>query len=255
MDLVKLKWEVPKGEDGAHLAAISDIHKGNRFHDEKTWVINRDWLYDHKEQYILLLGDLIECSSKHTLGLEDQVMEVDEQIDLIEKDLLPFAEEGRIIGLIIGNHEERAKKHASIDVMRTIAKYLNVPYFGAAQVLYTRVRNEGKKRGQNYVIYAKHGSSFARQAGGKINAVMRMRDIVKADLYLHAHMHDLMHEVQDVYEVDRGSMRLHRKHFVVTGGYLKYGGYVEKKGYAPTGPSGSARIKFHSDEHRITVKI
>jgi len=255
MELKKLKWKVPKGENGAHLAAIGDIHLGNRFHDDKPYKINMNWLLKHKEYKIITMGDLCECSGRHTLGLEDQIMEVDDQIDQIESDLQPFADEGRIIGMIRGNHERRTMKHASVDVTKQIAKYLNVPYLELSHLLYIRVVNEGKKRGQNYSIYLKHGKSFARTPGGRINAVMRMGLIVEADLYLHAHLHDLIHEIQDIYSIDRGNKQLKRRHYVVTGSYMKYGGYAEEAGYPPAGPSGSARVKFHSDEHRITVKI
>lgn len=256
MDLVKCKWEVPKEDNGGHLCAIGDLHIGNRFHDEESYRKNLKWLYEHKEYQILTMGDLCECSSKHTLGLEDQVIEVDDQIEMIEKDLDMFADEGRIIGMLRGNHEKRAIKHASVDVTRVIAKYLNVPYFGSAQSFYINVINEDARRGQNYIIYAKHGKSGARTPGGRINAVMRMGLIINnADLYLHAHIHDLLHEIQNPYEVHSGNIRRLRKNYVVTGSYLLYGGYAEEEGYPPTGPSGSARIKFHTDEHRVTVKI
>lgn len=256
MDLKTLKWTVPKGENGAHLCAIGDIHLGNRYHDEKQYRINLKWLYKHKEYHIITMGDLIECSSKHTLGLPDQVMEVDDQVEQIEEDLLPFAKEGRLIGMIRGNHEVRALRHAAIDVTRSIAKYLDVHYCGIGQILYINVIGEDSRRGQNYIVYAKHGRSNARTHGGRINAIMRMGNIVdNADLYLHAHMHDLLHEIANPYEVDRGNLRKKRKHYVVTGSYLEYGGYAEDAGFPPTGPSGSARIKFHSDENRITVKI
>ena len=255
MKLKKIKWIIPKEDDGGNLAAVGDVHRGNRFHDNEPYEKNLAWLKDHKEYKIITMGDLCECSGRHTLGLEDQVIEVDDQIEMIEKDLLPFAEEGRLIGMIRGNHERRTTKHASVDVTRGIAKYLGVPYFGLSQLLYISVMNDGKKRGQNYVVYAKHGKSGARTAGGRINAVMRMGLIVNADLYLHAHLHTLMHEIQNTYEVDRGNTLLKRKHYVITGSYMTYGGYAEEAGYAPAGPSGSARIKFHSDGKRIRVKI
>jgi len=255
MKLYKLKWTVPKGEDGDHLTAIGDVHKGNRYHDQDPYKINMEWLYKHKEQKILTMGDLIECSTKNSVGLYDQIMPVQDQMEEIIKEFQPFADEGRLIGMIQGNHENRALKDASIDVTRTIANYFGVRYLGTSGTFYIKVKNEGSHRGQNYVIYARHGKSGARTAGGRINAILRMRDIVRADLYLQGHVHTLDHNVMDIIEIDRGTLRLRRRHFVITGSYMKYGGYVEEAGYPPAGPSGSARIKFHSDEHRITVKI
>ena len=255
MKLHKLKWSIPKDQDGDNLCAFSDSHKGNRYHDAENYKINLNWLYKHKEYKVITLGDLIECSTKHSVGLNDQIMSVDDQIDEIIGDFEPLAEEGRLIGMIQGNHERRALKEASVDVTKRIANQLNVPYMGVGAVLYVKVRNANMVRGQNYVVYAVHGNSSARTSGGRINAVMRMGNIVNADLYLHAHLHCLDHEVQDIHEVVRGKLRLKRKHYVITGSYLTYGGYVEEKGYAPAGPSGSARVKFHTDEHRITVKI
>jgi len=255
MDLIKLKWTVPKSSDGADLAVISDIHLGNRFHDHKSYRKNLEWLYEHKEYKILTTGDLIECSSKHTMGLPDQIISVEDQIESIIRDLEPLAKEKRIIGMIQGNHEERAINNSGVNITRDIARYLEVANLGISSIFYIRVKEAGSRRGQHYTMYAKHGSSFARRVGGKVNAMMNMSKTAHVDLYLYAHLHDLLHEVSDIYEVDRGSLRLKRKHYVMTGGYLLHGGYVEKKGYAPSGPSGSARIKFHTYEHRIAVKI
>ena len=47
MELKKLKWVVPKEENGDHLCAIGDVHLGNRFHDDVVYKVNLDWLYKH----------------------------------------------------------------------------------------------------------------------------------------------------------------------------------------------------------------
>ena len=156
----------------------------------------------------------------------------------------------------MGNHEKRALKDGAINVNHRISRELKVRDLGVGALFYFQVKKDDAKRGQNYVVYAKHGTSGATTAGGKINAIMRMRDVVKADLYLHGHVHSLQHHSQEIYRVDRGNLVLDKKHYVLTGSYLKYwGSYGEEKSYPPSGTSGSPKIKFHANMNRISVSL
>lgn len=254
--VIKIPIRVEKSEDSGKMMAFGDTHIGNRHHDKKVYEIYLKWLYDHPEFKVITMGDLVECAGKNSVGLIDQVIPVMDQINQITNDLEPIAKEGRLIGMLTGNHEKRALKDSSIDVTGMIAKELKVRNFGVGALTYLSVKKDDAKRGQNYVIYAKHGTSAASTAGGKVNAVRRMRDVVVADLYLHGHVHSLDHNTQEIYRVDRGNLVLDKRHYVLTGSYLKYwGSYGEEKGYPPSGTSGSPKIKFHANINRISVSL
>ena len=255
-EVITLPIRVEKSEDSGKMMAIGDPHIGNRYHDKKMYGLFMKWLYENKDYQVITMGDLIECANKNSVGLMDQVMTVDDQIDQIIEDFGPIADEGRMIGMLIGNHEKRALKQAGIDVTHRIARELKVRDLGVGALLYLQVKKDDAKRGQNYVVYAKHGTSAASTPGGKLNAIFRMRDVVKADLYLHGHVHALDQHKQEVYRVDRGNLILDKKHYVLTGSYLTYwGSYGEEKGYPPSGTSGSPKIKFHANMNRISVSL
>jgi len=163
----------------------------------------------------------------------------------------------KILGLLEGNHELRAYEQASVNVTHRISRELNIRNLGVGAVFYIHVNNEGTSRGQNYGMYVQHGASGARTAGGKLNAVVRMREIIaNLDLYMMGHLHTLDHHTAEPFVMDRGILRLLTQHFVITGSYMKYtGSYAQRKGYPPAGKLGSARIGFHTDEHLVSVKI
>ena len=255
-EVLKLPMRVERSEDSAKMLAIGDSHIGNRYHDKLMYNRFMDWIYKNKDYQIITMGDLIECANKSSVGLMDQVMTVDDQIDQIVEDFGPIADEGRMIGMLIGNHEKRALKQAGIDVTHRISRELKVRDLGVGALLYLQVKKDDAKRGQNYVVYAKHGTSGASSVGGKLNAVYRMRDVVYADLYLHAHVHTLDQHKREIYRIDRGNLVSDKQHFVLTGSYLTYwGSYGEEKGYPPSGTSGSPKIKFHANMNRISVSL
>ena len=255
-EIIKLNFEVPEQRKFMRIMAIGDVHYGNRYHDKNMFQGFIKQALKDEDMHILTMGDLIECANRNSVGLQDQVIPVMEQIEDITKILEPFADKGRIIGLLQGNHEDRAMKAAGIDVSRMLATSLDTKYLGNGTILYISIKNENSRRGQNYTIYGLHGSSAARTAGGKINACMRLRDVVDADLYLHGHVHSLDHHTEELFVVDRGNLQFKKKHYVLTGSYLKYwGSYAQGKAYPPSGTSGSPKIKLHGDMKRISVVI
>jgi len=52
--------------------------------------------------------------------------------------------------------------------------------------------------------------------------------------------------------VHNGSVVEHKKHLLITGSYLKYGGYAKTFGLPPS-KLGSPKVKFMSDHHDISV--
>lgn len=257
LDVINKERILPRDSNKFPLCGIGDIHKGHKYHDEQPYKRNLKWLKDNKEWELVLMGDLIECASKHSKGLSDQIMTVDDQIDGIIEDFGEIADEGRIWGIIQGNHELRALENAGIDASYRIARELNIEYLGTGISIYLHVLNEDTHRGQNYNIYIQHGASAATTPAGKLNALMKMDNIVKeCDLYMMGHLHTLEHHIESPFIIDRGNPRILDQHYVICGSYLTYyGSYAHRKGYPPSGTSGSAKIYFHTDKHKITVKL
>lgn len=239
-----------KFQENGYIMPFSDSHIGNLNHNKLMYKYFLGWLYENKKYFVYTGGDMIECASKNSVGLEEQIMDVDDQIEQVIKDLYPIAEEGRLIGMIRGNHENRARKFAGVDVTKHMARELNTKYLGIA---FNMDIKAGKK---TYTVYATHGNSRATTKPGKLNACYKLKDIYDVDLYCMSHLHELDASKLTIYRHYRGKVLPFIKHFLLTGHYLGYlDSYGEEKCYAPPGAIGSAKIKFHSEFNRISIKI
>lgn len=243
---VKLnQTELPVNEKGyAPLLFFSDLHLGHPQCNIDKAKEMLDWAL-RENCSIILLGDLIECSLRDSVGdgVYQQKLNPQDQIDEIVLLLKPLAKNGLIIGLHSGNHCMRVQKATSIDPARLMAQQLGVPYMGYAGWYTIKV---GK---QHYNIYATHGASGATMAYTKLNAAIKMSFFLNADILAYAHVHDLATTTRIIQEVDwrKGKVVEHKQYVVITGSYLDWaGGYAEMKGYSIC-KIGSPKAKLRGD--------
>ena len=138
-------------------------------------------------------------------------------------------------------------RRAGLDPVKHIANDLGVEYVGyyVNKPIRVNVRNE------KYTIYSNHGASSSSTPGGKLNAIMKPRDIADADLYLMGHMHDTMYYRQQIITAT-GPRRI--KHYLLCGHYVDYGGYAQIKNYT-IGWGGTPEITLSGSEHNIKVNF
>lgn len=202
---------------------------------------------------LLGMGDMIEYATRYSVGsgVYEQVLSPQEQIDEMIEWLKPLAKAGLIIGLLMGNHENRAMKDSGVDLTKMMCDVLSVPYLGYSCYQHLRV---GK---QTYTVYSTHGSSNATTPAGKINAAIRASSHADVDLVLYGHTHglDTSAIVRESIDKRNKSIVVKDKRVVLTGSYLEYrGSYGEMMGYQPL-KTGSPLIIFSADEHQIRVNI
>jgi len=236
----------------ALLTCIGDIHAGHECHENKEAkeFFNKimDWTLENKV-WVFGMGDYIEAGTKESWGTFTQKKFASEQLrDMIEA-FKPITKEGRLIGMLEGNHERRIRNLTGFDVTDTMCVMLNVPYFRAGKLVEITVKN-GKKE-QKYPFYISHGGTSAITTAGKINAIKRMSTIAPfAEIYCMAHTHTLLHSVDDGYD---NTGNLIPKHYILTGSFMvHWNSYAQEKGYAPN-RMGSPKIKLHVNEHRVSV--
>ncbi|MHA1795240.1 MAG: metallophosphoesterase [Promethearchaeota archaeon] len=251
--IINIEVVLPDEYDELIIAPIGDIHYGARNCDVELFEYILKWCEESENVMVFLMGDLIEASNIHSVGMEDQILDVNDQVNYIISKFQKLAREKKIIGVVQGNHEKRILKHANYDITKMIAEILDIPYARKGTFIQVKVRNESQKKSQIYVLYAIHGGSGSYTVGGKINAVMRLQKAVEAEVYMMGHVHELLHVKIPRETVDRGRVKQLMTHFVLTGGFLKYwGSYAQERGYAPTS-RGSPKIKLHIKEHRVSV--
>lgn len=229
------------------------MHRGNRYFDEPLWNLYYEGTKNHegfktdKNQYVLSIGDLMETALKDSLGVQDQSEWIEDQYLWIKEQLQPIKEDNRLIALLEGNHEKRATRNWFRST-RLLSKELEVPYAeGLVVINITLCKGDITRK---YKICAVHGAGSARTKGGKVNSIMKMRDIVgDADVYVMGHLHDKIAIVDPIYINGVPKERL----FGMTGAYLTYGGYVEEKLYSPPA-RGSLKVKLHFDIDRVSAR-
>jgi len=252
---------VPKGYNSNELIVISDVHWGSPECDEEFFQEVLDWGLEEKNRFFIGLGDMCELATERKKGLLHQKYSPDVQRDDMVDLLRPLANRRRLIGLHRGNHEKRYLDLNGDDVTRSMARRLNVKYFGGAstQIFNVGQCNSYKDKWQAYSAHMIHGRTGSRYIRTKMHACQKLQEIVKnADMYIMAHTHSLAHIPIQAYEIDKyyQTKKFTETHFILTGGYLLYDeSYAEEAGLPPVGKSGSPNIKLHGDKYRISVKL
>lgn len=253
MKIINFEIEIPQYKTATEIDIVGDIHRGNRYHDELLWNLyyvgstGHEGFKTDSNGYVICTGDLMETALKESLGVQDQSEWIEDQYLWIKEQLQPIRDDNRLICLVEGNHEKRASRNW-FRTTRLLSKELDVPYAEGVIVVNVILKKGSKER--RYKICACHGYGSARTKGGKMNSIMRMRDIVSdADVYVMGHLHDKIAISVPILVGNEFKERL----FGMTGAFLKYGGYSEEKLYSPPA-RGSLKLKLHFDIDRVSAR-
>ncbi len=251
-DLRPILHQVKFDTDKLTLALIGDEHLGSRYCKEDDLKYILDWCLK-KGIYVIGMGDHIEAATRNSVGagIYEQNEIIDQQIEHMVENYKPLADEGLLLGIHRGNHEARVWQSSGVDITKFMAKQLGVQSFGIGKLHKLKVGRE------TYMLYTTHGSSGARMPHTKIQACLRLSDMVEAEIYAHAHLHQLSHHVRNYYRknVKKGTVEEGQKHFLLTGSYLSHwGSYAHQANLEPA-RIGSPKIKLHGDKHQIRVSL
>lgn len=234
------------------LLPLSDVHLGSPECNEELFMNNMNWAYENKNVYLILEGDLLESSTRGSVGagVYEQKSNAGSQMERMLSILKPFTDEKRILGLTNGNHEDRIYKMSGVDISRVMASELNVPYFRNGGFFKVKV---GKN---NYSMYFTHGSSGAVLPWTKIKKTLDLARFINVDLYGMGHVHESQVHTQQYLSIDNRSNQVVKedRYFVLTGHYLNWEGYAQAKSLVPS-KQGTPKIKLHSDNKMIRVSL
>lgn len=192
---------------------------------------------------------LIEIGTKTSIGagVYEQEFSGQSQYEQMVKYLKPLADKKLIIGLHVGNHEQRVYQMSGVDISKMMARELGVKYLGDACWSYFKVG------GQGYTIYSLHGRSGSRFDGTALLALERISTSFFCDLIAMGHCHKMISSTVLIQRIENGLVREHKKTLLITGSYLKYdGGYASAVGL-PISKLGSPKVKFYSTKKDILV--
>lgn len=198
--------------------------------------------------YVFLMGDLIEVGTRSSVGegVYEQTFPAQSQYEQMVEWLKPLAKKKLIIGLLRGNHEVRIDQAVGLNPSKAMARELSVPYLGDA------CWNLFVINGQYYSVYSLHGRTGSKFDGTALLALERLAAPFHADLVVMGHAHKVISSSILMQIVLRGRVLEHKKHLVITGSYLKYGGYAQTFGLPPS-KLGSPKVRFYGNRHDISV--
>lgn len=225
--------------DEAHILVMGDLHVGDSHADLDMIREAVEWLQGAENRYAFLVGDLINAGIRDSVSdVYSEAMTVGDSIDWLVKILSPVNK--KILGVVSGNHDHRVYKQVGLDVCAVIAARAELPYSMGQAFLNLRVGWwEHLSRNQRpspvcYAAYLTHGFGGGRMVGGKANNLMRLGDIVSADLYCSGHTHSplIIPSVHWLCDMQSGNVMEQKRLFVATGASLDRGnGYAVRFGF------------------------
>lgn len=233
------------------LVPLSDLHLGSKQCNTELIGQMIDLIMNTPNCYTVLLGDQSETATKQSIGLSvyDEAFDLKEQMRALYKMFLPLAREGKILGMLTGNHEMRVAYSTSLNPTELLAERLNVPYFAYSAYILLRVGD------QAYKIFAHHGVGGGSTPSGKLNAMRKLNTVADADLYLSGHTHGKMYDNDIIMSInsETGIVEPRVRHYAVCGSFLEYwGGYAEMK-CLPPADIGSLAFEFNPERKSIEV--
>lgn len=247
--------------DELKVLLIGDIHWGSKHCLMGEFLQALEYAQSDPEIKVILMGDLIECATKSSVGAgwAGQHINPQEQIDEMCDLLRPLADNRQILGIHTGNHEQRAMNISGIDITKMICKDLGVPNYGFSR--FTRIKvvsdKHPKKRGENYYFFTTHGSSGATLPHTKIRGCLNLANSFGADIFATGHVHELQHHKSKFFipDEDNKTAKERHRHFILTGHFLDYkNSYAEMKNLRPS-ETGYVKIKLRGDKHGIYVSF
>lgn len=221
------------------IMAVGDFHIGDKYFAPQCLDEISKWVKADKNRFVTIDGDIFNAALTNSISdVYSEEYTLDESMALFG-DFIDDVTPSKILAVVDGNHDQRVWKSVGIDPVKYVCSTKGVRYGGSEAFLTIKLGNwENRKnnsRKVTYNVYMTHGVGGGRSAGGKLNSLMRLSDIVVADLYIQGHQHDPVVKPKTVYTFNsRGDSVVERQQmFVVTGSCLERGGYAVAKAYPP----------------------
>lgn len=248
--LNKHRLDLREDKDYSEVIFYGDIHQGHPSCDIDRATRMRDYCVEN-DIYMIGMGDYMEAGTRRSVGdsVYKQNLNPQEQLEFFMEFFKPVAENGLLLGMVLGNHEARILKDTSVNVVKLMAKSLDVPYLGSAcwNLFYVGDRS--------YTVYTMHGSSGSRFLHTKLKAVKDIGRTIEADLTAMGHVHEKAEASSLVQHVNKQNRTVEEKkrYYILTGHYLDYDdSYAQERGY-PIGKQGSPKVKLFGDKYDIHV--
>jgi hypothetical protein len=231
-----------------YLCAIGDLHIGHKNFDESALNQTLEFIDKNRNRCrILLMGDLLECATKTSVGrgIYDESYPTQKQFEKIINIFKPYSD--LIDGVVEGNHEERVIRDTSFEIMQEFCHRIDC-FDKYSQFECIQNFHLGDF---NYSSYIHHGSSGGITESAAITSLLKMRERAIVNAYFLGHTHKLLSFTRRIHVPSTGSEALEIEQlFVNTGTALGGGGYGTQKGY-PELSTGFGCVEIFRDEKKM----
>ena len=265
MEYPTLTASLPSELKEIEIIGLGDVHYGSKEHNAKLFDETIEKIKTQENLYCILLGDLIECVTKESVGdIYGQIGTPQTQADNIIKKLMPIKD--KILAMTSGNHENRVARVTAFDLSHYIAWGLGIEdkYIKDSFVLFVKFGKSASRENKKKVfsIFVCHGFSGSTKKPSKLKKLVELKELVTGcDVYIMGHVHDYINTYEDVFIVDAQNCKVKSKTscFVSQGAFLDFGGYGYEKGYKPLAKRHGIitlgyEVKHKGDEKYIYVK-
>jgi UDP-2,3-diacylglucosamine pyrophosphatase LpxH len=261
-------------EEKVRIIPIGDIHFGSvSCHERKAYAM-RDWCLNNENVYVVGMGDYLEGISKNDPRFshksiapqyrEDLDSILNTQRDRVIDFFKPLADEGRLLFLLEGNHEEKVREKYGYDIYGDICESLDVKRMGYS--CFYRITLKPSHTGvvRPLIIWAHHGYGGGKKMGASVNSLQDAMSLFEADIFLMGHNHKKHgNRFIKAYCTKRGKSNISHRVIIAarTGTFSKtyvQGSttYAEKAGYPPV-DLGVVKItaRIRGEGHKLDLHV
>lgn len=156
----------------------------------------------------------------------------------------PLKEQGQLIAIGTGNHEEEIHRKYDDDIIRELCRDMDVPYAGYQAFIVLRFIRAGRTT-HFLTIHSWHGSGSAQTEGARLMRLVRLVNDIEADVYLMGHLHAMTSHTPDRLIVRNGRIKSVKLAATICGSWIKTYNqpdegeiqdptYGEERGYKPS---------------------
>jgi predicted phosphodiesterase len=248
--------------DAVELLCMGDLHVGDSHCDLDMIRQSCAWLKEEPDRHAIIVGDLFNAALKDSVSdVYSEAMSVKDSRKMLIRLLEPVRD--RILAVVSGNHDHRVYKAIGDDIVEIMCAEIGLPYYSGQAFLSLKVgwdRNQSRQQKRSpivYTTYLTHGFGGGRMVGSKANNLMRLADIVDAELYVAGHTHTPMAlpSVRWQMDANRGSVIEKQRMFISTGASLDRGeGYAVRFGF-PALPKLWPIVRLDGREKNMTATL
>lgn len=237
-----------KFKKDTNIVILSDWHKGHKNFNKEVLDQFIKYMKLYPNSRILLLGDMLECATKKSIGAGcfEQDMGIQKQLEWLVYTFKPYKDN---IDLIVdGNHENRIKNDSDVNILKIFNDNLGIDsYSGYSGLIQYSIGD------QIYSIYGNHGSGSGSTISTAVNSLKKMSNVCLANIYVQGHFHKRFYSSKELIVPIVGGYKKINQYFISNGSALSHNNGYADASQLEAYPLGMTVINLNPIDNRVIV--